>query len=360
MKFYQDSGFKWTVASTFVLASIFAMTSFGASAGAPIANPPGGNISPTFTNLTTATDVIVGKNLRVGDSIVPNIGKSFALAADKVNFTKDIEAKGTVLGNYLQSVLDITSGKDIIAGKDIKVTGVIKPNNGTDLELQADNVLTSNNLHVKGVTTFDNNIFLNGKTLSLDGGSNILLSGPIAADGNAVFNGTVEMNSSVVANKTFDVEGNSFFKKIAEFTSGIINYGTLSVSGTTFLKGNTNAEKNLIVSGNASVVGHLKAASIGDFVFGSDKPKSVAVKGTTRTTKFCPDKNYQMLSCTLRYFPDPMPTPDVYNGKAHIDSVFIDRLSDPNGISYCDASVWNQYAVPILYQIQTTCFNPNK
>ncbi|MCX6733554.1 MAG: hypothetical protein NTX63_01955 [Candidatus Peregrinibacteria bacterium] len=106
MKFYQDFGFKWTAASTLVLASIFAMTSFSASAGAPIANPPGGNISPTFTNLTTATDVIVGKNLRIGDSIMPNSGTSFAIKADKVNFTKDVEVKGSVKTDIISSLLN--------------------------------------------------------------------------------------------------------------------------------------------------------------------------------------------------------------------------------------------------------------
>ena len=287
------------------------MTSFGASAGAPIANPPGGNISPTFTNLTTATDVIVGKNLRVGDSIVPNSGKSFALAADKVNFTKDIEAKGNIVsdgGNIT------ATGGGSLNGWNVKATSTVM---GTNADF-------SQNIKALGTVT--------GKDVVADGGN-------ISATGGGAISGWNLKATSTVSGTN------------ASFSQDINAAGKIT-------------GKDIVASGTLSTNGHIKAASIGDFVFGSDKPIAVTKNGgVTSTTKYCPDNTSTILSCALRYFGpggNPMPTPNIYNGKAHIGNSSIDRFSDPSGIPFCNATVWNQYDVAITYQIQTTCFNSNK
>ncbi len=142
MKLSENSGFTWTIASTFVLALIISMTSLVANAGPPLANPPTGNASPTFTNLESTNDIIVGQNVKVGGDIRPKTGTSFALNADKVNFTKDIEvAGGGIVGKVLQVIGSIkgANGKPISLDGDAEVSGKFNIKGGSGDGIFIDN-----------------------------------------------------------------------------------------------------------------------------------------------------------------------------------------------------------------------------
>lgn len=335
----QDSGFKWTVASTLVLAIIFAMTTFGANAGnnPPLASPPGGTISPAFSNLEASTDIIAGQNVRVGNAIKPKTGTSLALDAEKINFTKDIEVAG--------------GG---IVGKVLQVLGSIKGKDGSPLVFDSD-AEVSGKFNVKGGS--GDGIFIDNEKISRPAGA-LKLDSAVNITGalNAPM-GVSLGNTTVVDLKIFGANGLNVTKDVS--VGGKLSAGSISpTAGDLAITGNVSA------SGNLTSSKHLSAASIGSFYFSSDKPKSVGKNGGTATfDSYCPDAKYQMISCSLQYFGpggSPMPTPDIYNGKAHIGNSYIDRTSDPKGIHFCRGEVWNQYDSSFSFRPQVTCFDSSK
>lgn len=345
MKFLEDSGFKWTAASTLLLAIIFAMTAFGANAGnnPPLANPPGGTISPAFSNLEASTDIIAGQNVRVGNAIKPKTGTSLALDAEKINFTKDIEVKGKATIDKTLTVNDVTATHGLLS---LLPTFLIN----------ADKIEASKDFEAKGKGIFGDNVQV---------AKDLVLGGSIVANSPAIaFKGT-----KLSAQNDFSVGGNFD----VGFTSSLA--GSLNVAKNTTLKGILFAQKDIVASAdiqatgtvfadNVTVAGKITAKSIGNFYFSSDKPKSVGKNGGTAIyDSYCPDAKYQMISCSLQYFGpggSPMPTPDIYNGKAHIGNSYIDRTSDPKGIHFCRGEVWNQYDVAFTFRPQVTCFDSSK
>lgn len=315
MKFYQDFGFKWTAASTLVLASIFAMTSFSANAGAPIANPPGGNISPTFTNLTTATDVIVGKNLRIGDSIMPNSGTSFAIKADKVNFTKDLEAKG----NIVSSGGGITAeGGGWVTGWNLKAVSTIM---GTYADI-------SQNIKAFGTIT--------GKDVVADGGS-------ISATGGGEIKGWNLKATSTVSgtNASFSQDINAVGKITG---ANIVSQGNISTTTGTI------SGKDLAISG------HLKTGSVGAFnqmnLLGNNGGNSVLVapgKVGAVSSVNCAAKYEQMLSCSVFSYQNTLTASTIISSKTGWGQ-------DWN----CSVIAKNNGTTNAIYSAQAVCFDPNK
>lgn len=354
----QDSGFKWTVASTLVLAIIFAMTTFGANAGnnPPLANPPGGTISPAFSNLEASTDIIAGQNVRVGNAIKPKTGTSLALDAEKVNFTKDIEIKGKGTIDKDLTVSGFTATQAILS---LLPTFLVT----------ADKVEVSKDFEAKGKGLFGDNVQV-AKDLVL--GGSIVANSPaivfkgtkLSAQNDFSVGGNFDVGFTSSLGGSLNVAKNTTLKGVLFAQKDIVASADIQATAGTVFANSINATGNISTSGNLTSSKHLSAASIGSFYFSSDKPKSVSKNGGTATfDSYCPDAKYQMISCSLQYFGPggaPMPTPDIYNGKAHIGNSYIDRTSDPKGIHFCRGEVWNQYDVTFSFRPQVTCFDSSK
>lgn len=118
------------------MSVVFALSS-GSSIAAtnpPFANPPSGKVIPTFTTVESVEDTVVGKNLRVGNSITPKTGTTLTLDAQDVNATKNLTTKG-----------NLTSDADLF------VSGSIKPKNElNELTLDAPLTIVQKHLNVLG------------------------------------------------------------------------------------------------------------------------------------------------------------------------------------------------------------------
>lgn len=391
MKFYQDSGFKWTAASTLVLASIFSMMSFGASAGAPIANPPGGNISPTFTNLTTATDVIVGKNLRIGDSIVPNSGKSFALSADKVNFTKDIEVAGDGIINKVLHVVGSITGKDPLTPLLLNGNTNVKGNLNISDGLQAGITINSNTILQKqpgewihlgdnlGRVDVPGDFNASGKTnLGAIDAVSLKLSSILRVAGLANFvniwsSGDVMANKYTVAKVTAGgLEGNFGGLSIDEAGKSIQLYSNkpnsdhvriegLDFSSTILPYSATIAYKApgappLKIDAPLNVTGHFKAATIGGYnqlsLLANNGGNSVPVapgKVGAVSSLNCPSKTQEMISCSLFSYQTTLTASAIISSSAGWGT-------DWN----CSVTAQNNGTKNAVYSAQAVCFDPNE
>ena len=340
---------KWALASAMVLSVVFSLQTRYSSADVnpPLANPPSGNVYPTFTNLETKSDLIVGQNLKIGNSIKPKNGVNFTLDADKINFKKDFEAagSGSVAGN-------LTAGNDLLVGSSIK------PKMGTTLSIDAANSNFTGKIYAADAMQLAKGLILGGDILStID---------------------TIKFQiTNLVAQNNFNVGG--------DFSVGFNSTlnGALSVGKNASINGNATVKKNLTVVGDADITSikpaggggtlkidgivsgaqHISAKSIGSIILldsPSGKATPVPAGKNATSVASCPTKSYQMLACSLRYFDDmgnpDLPTPDIYNGKAAIGTSYIDN-SDPVAAT-CHAHVWNQYPTNISYRIQATCFNP--
>ncbi len=118
------------------MSVVFALSS-GSSIAAtnpPFANPPSGKVIPTFTTVESVEDTVVGKNLKIGNSIIPKTGTSLTLDAEDVNATKNLTTKG-----------NLTSEADLF------VSGSIKPKNSlNELTLDAPLTFVSKHLNILG------------------------------------------------------------------------------------------------------------------------------------------------------------------------------------------------------------------
>ena len=180
-------------------------------------------------------------------------------------------------------------------------------------------------------------------------GGFIKAGGDITAGGNIFATGTINAVGGLATSDNLQIGG---------LITSSLGTATMKIQGT-----------GVNISDELRVGGHLKAASIGKMDTSVGNSVTVVPKGSGHTTKYCESKSYQMLSCSPIYYGTqsglpgiyfPMPKPDIYNGKAHIGNSFIDRYTDPDGIQFCDTTVYNQYASPIDFGIQTTCFDPNQ
>lgn len=403
MKFYQDSGFKWTVASTLVLASIIGMTTFAAHAAPPLANPPGGNISPKFSNLETAVDVIVGQNLKVGGDIRPASGNSFALNADKVNFTKDVEAKGLVTAvggvttNIISSALNyvrinqLQINKPVIAGTPTALSAynavplatsdslsfgfggsglsVKKGPNGSGKLTTDGDLRTNANLYT------DNNLFVTGVANMMTGGIKTLL---IKAGESAQNDITLDGNTTTINSPQFalgnQVEFNSDFLNTysnptkSAFTgdvgvggkitgSNIVSNGNIDATAGTITgksivsNGNISATAGTITGYNISATNYLKAAkSIGAWTYpssGNRKVSGVNKTGAAATIDATCVAPAKIISCEA-VTADPLENIEVRS-----------RVITGGANTTCYVVGMSKTAAEVTYAAQATCFDPS-
>lgn len=361
MKLSRHPSLTWTLSSTLVLALTFGLTMFSGSAAAPGSNPPNGNIVPTFNSLITTSDITAGGTLFVGTDIQPKTGTGLTLGADKVNFTKDIEAKGagkvtglltadggvktdsitsTTPNDLLLNFLKIT--KPIVATKPVSISAYY----GAAPTLAPDSIafgfgsagiLIKKGPNGTGKLTADGDIETGNQFIGK--GASI---GGILTDGLSP-TGSVDPKYQLAL-----VDGNTTVNS-SQFTLGA---GTEFNSD--FLNTYSNPTKSLF-TGTVGVGGHLSAGSIGDFALhtfangngGNKVTVSPGNKGIASTLN-CPATQV-MLSCSL-FSSQATLTPSVM-----MEIIYV--AGKP--IWKCGVDAYNAGASDADYYGSAVCFDPN-
>ncbi len=149
-----NSRSQWILAGTFTMSVVFAIgtSSSIAATNPPFANPPSGKVIPTFTTVESVEDTIVGKDVRVGNSIKPKTGTNLKLDAEFVNIIKNLSTGGNVdiLGSAYSSTPEPANFTSIFPGNYQDIISFP----------QGKGPLVLENAHIKGGLTIDGDVSL--------------------------------------------------------------------------------------------------------------------------------------------------------------------------------------------------------
>jgi cytoskeletal protein CcmA (bactofilin family) len=343
-------GAAWFVASALLFSAYYALQIqfVFADTNPPQVEPPSGTAYPTFDNLETKNDIVVGQNLKVGNTIKPKSGLNLTLDADKVNFKKDLETLGS-----------------LVAGNDVLIGGKLKPKSGDTLEIFSPSLTSvSGGMSVSGKLYADGGLVIkNGLKVLSDAQNpislaNPVLTGTVTAD-NISVSGKADINGAldVIGNSTLN---NDLLMKKNGQVWGTFIVGNSANSGVTISSAETILRNDLTVHGktelkeDVTINGKLKANTIGKFTSAVGKAVSVSSNETGEPSYAKCPAGYAMLSCSIgpRSSNFAWQPSDKLLGNAFFQG--------PPDLQTCVAYGSNLGQNSVVYAARVTCFSPSE
>ena len=195
----------------------------------PYKTPPSGNVSPTFTSVTTSGDVVAGGNLRVGNVIMPKTGGTLTLDASLTQSDGEAYFTGKVSTDTGISVKDSDKEKVLISKDGIQMLNDDGKNLGA---LTGQGTLYANRFIVAGPGAGNlDNVSLNfipdmTSGATIDSSGNLKTSGSVKAYGG--FTALSPNGGAAVA--SIDINGNFSAKSVGKFYKATGAYGALHSS----------------------------------------------------------------------------------------------------------------------------------